>query len=41
MYGPTIVLSGDELRKIFKLNKYDKLSRLEIGLKFSNFCKNY
>ena len=39
MYGPTIVLSGDELRKIFKLNKYDKLSRLEIGLKFSNFCK--
>lgn len=38
-YGPTIVLSGDDLRKIFKLNKYDKLSRLENGLKFSNFCK--
>ena len=38
-YGPTIVLSGDELRKIFKLNKYDRLSRLDNGLKFSNFCK--
>ena len=38
-YGPTIVLSGDDLRKIFKLNKYDRLSRLENGLKFSNFCK--
>ncbi len=38
-YGPTIVLSGDDLRKIFKLNKYDRLSRLEYGLKFSNFCK--
>lgn len=38
-YGPTLVLSGDDLRKIFNLNKYDKLSRLEYGLKFSNFCK--
>ena len=38
-YGPTLVLSGDDLRKIFKLNKHDRLSRLENGLKFSNFCK--
>ena len=39
LYGPTILFSGDDLRKIFKLNKYDKKSRLNNGLKFSNFCK--
>ena len=27
-YGPTLVINGDNLRKIFKLNKYDKNSRL-------------
>ena len=27
-YGPTIVISGDNLRKIFNLNKYDYNSRM-------------
>ena len=27
-YGPTIVISGDNLRKIFLLNKYDYESRM-------------
>ena len=34
-FGKTIVLSGDNLRRIFKLNKYDKESRLQNGKKFS------
>jgi adenylylsulfate kinase len=34
-YGPTIIISGDNLRKIFKLNKYDKDSRLQIGMQYS------
>ena len=28
LYGPTIIVSGDDLRRIFNLNKYDYLSRL-------------
>ena len=42
-YGPTIVISGDNLRKIFHLNKYDYQSRLtnmEKFLKFSKFITN-
>ena len=38
-YGPTLLFSGDDLRKIFHLNKFDKKSRLSNGLKFSKFCK--
>jgi len=38
-FGPTIILSGDNLRRIFKLNKYDKESRLQNGKKFSRFLK--
>ena len=34
-FGPTIILSGDNLRRIFKLKKYDKESRLQNGKKFS------
>ena len=33
-YGPTIVVNGDDLRKIFKLNKYDQISRLEYGRQY-------
>ena len=42
-YGPTIVISGDNLRKIFNLNKYDYQSRLtnmQKFLKFSKFITN-
>ena len=38
-YGPTLNFSGDDLRKIFDLNKYDKASRLKYCLAYSNFCK--
>ena len=37
--GPTILINGDDLRKIFKLNKYDQKSRLENGKNFSEFAK--
>lgn len=36
-YGPTICISGDELRKTFKLKGYGKKERLEIGKKYINF----
>ncbi len=38
-YGPTIILSGDDLRRIFNFNKFDKKSRLEYALSYSKFCK--
>ena len=38
-FGPTILLSGDELRKIFNLTKYDKKSRLKYGISISKFAK--
>lgn len=38
-YGPTIVISGDDLRELFRLNKFDKTSRLKYALQYSNFCK--
>ena len=38
-YGPTIVISGDDLRKIFILDKYDYKSRLYNMKKFTQFSK--
>jgi len=38
-YGPTIILSGDELRKIFKLNGYSKENRLIYAFSYSKFCQ--
>ena len=38
-YGPTLVINGDNLRKIFKLNKYDKNSRLEYNKQYGKFLK--
>ena len=38
-YGPTIVISGDNLRKIFLLNKYDYKSRMLNMRKFLEFAK--
>ena len=29
-FGPTLVFNGDDLRKIFHLNKYDQKSRLKL-----------
>lgn len=39
LYGPTLMVSGDDLRKIFSLKGYDYKDRLEIGKKFNKFCK--
>ena len=39
LYGPTIELSGDDLRKIFKINKYTKKARIEGLLKYLHLCK--
>ena len=38
-YGPTIFFNGDDLRKIFNLNKYDKESRKEYAIYYSKLCK--
>lgn len=38
-FGPTLVINGDDLRKIFKLNKYDNKSRLEIAFMYSYLAK--
>jgi adenylylsulfate kinase len=38
-YGPTILISGDNLRKIFSFKKYSKNERLKNALKFSKLCR--
>jgi adenylylsulfate kinase-like enzyme len=38
-YGPTIMVSGDDIRNIFKLNGYENTERLEISKKYSTFAK--
>jgi len=39
LYGPTIVVSGDNLRKIFGFNKYTPKERIELSRKYNNFAK--
>ena len=38
-YGPTILFSGDNLRKILNLKKYSKNARYKNGLMFSKLCE--
>jgi len=38
-FGPTIILSGDNLRKIFELNKYDKNYRMKIGEQYTKLLR--
>ena len=38
-FGPTIILSGDNLRKIFKLNKYDKNYRKQVGKQYTKLLR--
>ena len=38
LYGPTIVVSGDNLRKIFGFNKYTSQERITLSRKFNNFA---
>lgn len=39
LYGPTIMISGDDLRKIFNLKGYEYKERLEITKKYCKFAK--
>jgi len=39
IYGPTIMINGDNMRKIFNLKKYDKKSRLDNAINFSKFSE--
>ena len=38
-FGPTIILTGDDLRSIFQLNKYDHKSRIKYLKFYHKFCK--
>ncbi|ARJ47511.1 adenylyl-sulfate kinase [Candidatus Pelagibacter sp. RS39] len=38
-FGKTIVLSGDNFRQKFKINSYDKKSRIMLGNQYTNFLK--
>ena len=38
-YGPTINLSGDDLRRVFNLKKYSRDARLTYGLSYGKFCQ--
>ena len=39
LYGPTLLVSGDNLRKIFNFNKYTYNERLSLSKKFCKFAK--
>ena len=39
LYGPTLMISGDDLRKIFDLKGYDYEQRLQITKKYCKFVK--
>ena len=38
-YGPTLTLSGDDLRKIFNYKKFSRNSRIQYALNYSKFCR--
>ena len=38
-FGPTIIINGDDIRRIFKLKSYEKASRLNIAQQYSKFCQ--
>mgnify|MGYP001204521880 CR=1 FL=1 len=37
-FGNTILINGDDIRNIFNIKNYDKLSRLKIGKSYFNLC---
>ena len=39
-YGPTILLSGDDIRKIFNLKGYSYSDRLKIAMKYCKLAKS-
>jgi cytidine diphosphoramidate kinase len=38
-YGKTILIHGDDIRKIFQFKLYTKTERLKLGISYSNICK--
>ena len=38
-YGPTLIVSGDDLRKIFKFNKYTASERKLLGKYYCDYAK--
>ena len=38
-YGPTVIVSGDDLRKIFNYRKFSRKDRLTYALNYGKFCK--
>jgi len=38
LYGPTILVHGDDLRNIFEIKSFDRSSRLKIGKQYTKFC---
>ena len=38
-YGPTVIVSGDNLRKMFNLKTFSRKGRLAYALSYSKFCK--
>ena len=40
IYGPTIMISGDDIREIFKLTGFDYDDRLEITKKYCQFARH-
>lgn len=38
-YGPTLVVSGDDIRKIFNINKYEYNDRLCVAKKYLKYAK--
>lgn len=39
LYGPTLLVSGDNLRKIFNFKKYSQNERISLSKKFCKFAK--
>ena len=39
IYGPTLMVSGDDIRSIFNLNGYSYTDRLEVLKKYTKFAK--
>ena len=39
LYGPTLELSGDNLREVFKLNKFSKKARIKYVMNYVHFAK--
>ena len=40
IYGPTIMISGDDIREIFKLKGFDYDDRLKITKKYCQFARH-